>query len=67
MEQDLEKRLAALEQKIDATYKEAHRTQLYMKWTAIITIAMIVLPLIGLAFVIPQYLNTLNAFKLFSL
>ena len=64
-DEDLDKRLTALEQKIDATYKEAHRTQLYMKWTGIITIAMIVLPLIGLAFVIPQYLNTLDVYKLF--
>ena len=65
MDAELEKRLAELEQKIDATYKAAHKTHLYMKWTAIITIAMIILPLIGLAFVIPQYLNTLDVYKLF--
>ena len=65
MDQDLEKRLTALEQKVDATYKAAHKTHMYMKWTAIITIALIVLPLIGLVFVIPQYLSTLNAYKLF--
>ncbi len=65
MDQDLEKRLATLEQKIDATFKVADKTRKYMLWTGIITVAMIILPLIGLAFVIPQYLNTLDVYKLF--
>ena len=65
MDQDLEQRLARIEQKLDATFKAADKTRKYMLWTGIITLAMIILPLIGLMFVIPQYLNTLDVYKMF--
>lgn len=63
MDQDLEKRLAVLEQKMDATYVAANKTRKYLLWTMIISIAVIVLPLIGLVFVIPQFLKTLNVYQ----
>lgn len=47
--------------KIDAIYKSVEKTRKYIMWTAIITIAVIVLPLIGLVFVIPSYLSQLNS------
>ncbi len=52
---------AAMNAKIDAIYKSVEKTRKYMLWTGIITVAMIILPLIGLAFAIPSYLGTLNA------
>lgn len=60
MDEELLQRLDAQEKKIDAIYKSVEKTRRYFKWTLIITIALIVLPAIGLIFVIPFYLNTLN-------
>jgi type II secretory pathway component PulF len=57
MDPALQARLDALEKKIDAVYISAEKTRTYMKWTAIITIAVIVLPLLGLVFVIPQFVS----------
>jgi hypothetical protein len=62
---DVSARLTAIEQRLEATFKAADKTRKYMMWTGIITIAMIILPLIGLLFVIPQYLNTLDIYKMF--
>jgi len=57
MDPQLQARLEALEKKIDAVYVSAERTRKYMMWTAIVTIAVIVLPLLGLVFVIPQFMS----------
>lgn len=53
----LEQRLAMLEQKIDKVYKSAEATRKILMWTGIITVAAIVLPLIGLVFAIPAFLS----------
>ncbi len=58
MNENIEKRLADLEEKVDAIYTSVEKTRKYMQWTAIITIAVIVLPLIGLLFAIPSLLST---------
>lgn len=54
-----------LELKIDATYAAANKTRRYLLWTLIISVAVIVLPLIGLAFAIPAFMSSLGAYKLF--
>ncbi len=54
---DLSARLDALEAKIDAAYRAAEASRKYLFWTSVITVALIVLPLIGLAFAIPVFLN----------
>ena len=64
MEHDLEQRLTQLEQKIDATYTAANKTRKYMFWTFVISVVVIVLPLIGLIFVIPQFLGVLDIYKM---
>lgn len=53
MEQDLEN-------KLNAIYKSVESTRKIFKWTLIITVATIVIPLIGLIFVIPYFLQTIN-------
>ena len=58
MEDDIRIRLEQLEKKIDATFAAADKTRKYMQWTAIISIAVIVLPMFGLIFVIPTFLST---------
>jgi hypothetical protein len=53
--------LAKLEEisaKADAAYRAAESTRKYLFWTGVVTVALIVLPLIGLAFAIPSFINT---------
>lgn len=54
---ELKARLDTIEEKVDAAYKAAHRAQQYLFWTGVVTVAFIVIPLIGLAFAIPYFLN----------
>lgn len=61
--EEIGQRLVVLEQKIDATFKSAEKTRKYLLWTLIISIAVIVLPLIGLVFAIPKFINTLDIYK----
>ncbi len=58
MDPIIESRLKELEAKIDAIYISAEKTRKYFLWTAIITVALFVLPLIGLMFAIPSFLST---------
>jgi hypothetical protein len=58
MEQEILKKIESNEAKIDEVYKSVEKIRKYMLWTAIITVALIVLPAIGLVFVIPQFLDT---------
>lgn len=53
---DLAARLDEIAAKADAAYKAAEATRKYLFWTGVITIAVIVLPLIGLMFVLPQFI-----------
>ncbi len=55
---ELAARLDAIAAKADAAYKAAESARKYLFWTGVITVAFIVLPLIGLVFVIPQFLNS---------
>lgn len=58
MEPELAARLSALEEKVDAMYASVEKVRLYFLWTGIITVLLFVLPLIGLLFAIPSFLNT---------
>ncbi|MBX4198347.1 hypothetical protein KW782_03375 [Candidatus Parcubacteria bacterium] len=58
MQPDQNNELAELRQKIDLIYASVEKTRKYFFWTMIITIALFVLPLIGLVFVIPSFINT---------
>ncbi len=61
MEQDILKKLAEQDAKIDAIFTSVEKTRKYIMWTAIVTIAAVVLPLIGLLIAIPSYISTLNS------
>lgn len=58
--EEILKKLEEQEKKIEAVYRSVERMRQYFKWTLIITIVTIVLPLLALAFIIPFYLKTLN-------
>lgn len=58
MEQHIEERLAAQEEKLDAIFVSVEKTRKYfliMFWG---TIIMLVLPLLGLLFAIPAFINS---------
>ncbi len=57
MQPDIEKRLRELEAKVDAIYVSVEKTRKYFFWTMIITIVVLVLPIIGLMFVIPSFIE----------
>ncbi len=60
MDQDLDTRLKALEEKVEKTAKAVEQMRKMYLWTMWLGIAMIVLPLIGLAFVLPGYLKSFD-------
>lgn len=53
--------LAKLEEigaKADQAYQASEKVRKYLFWTGVITVALIVLPLVGLALVIPQFISS---------
>ena len=57
-----------LERKVDEVYIAVEKIRKYMLWTAIITLIVIVLPLVGLAVVLPTFIsNYLDAFSTLGL
>lgn len=48
----------ALEKKIDALQRSIDRLNKIFFWTLIITVALFLLPLLGLLLVIPQFLSS---------
>lgn len=59
MDSELLNRLDTQEKKIDAIYVSVEKTRKYFQWTLIATIVMFVLPLIGIATILPWFVNTM--------
>ncbi len=55
---ELSAKLNEISAKADAAYRAAESTRKYLFWTGVVTVALIVLPLIGLAFAIPQFISS---------
>jgi len=47
--------------KLNAIYVSVEKTRKYFKWTMIISIVVIVLPLVGLVFAIPAFLSSYSS------
>ena len=58
MDSDLQKQLKTLEEKIDAVYVSVEKTRKYFRMILWVTLAMVVLPALGLIFAIPAFLNS---------
>jgi len=58
LDPELSARLDALEAKVDKAYRAAESARKYLFWTGVVTVALIVLPMIGLAFAIPQFMSS---------
>ena len=57
MENEIDRKINALDVKIDAIYISVEKTRKYFFWTMVVTIVIVVLPVIGLLFVIPTFMN----------
>ncbi len=60
MDNELKTRLDILEQKLDKVNKDVKTIKNVFLWSFIITIAVIVLPLIAIVFVIPQFMSSIS-------
>ncbi|MEK7065873.1 MAG: hypothetical protein AAB938_00810 [Patescibacteria group bacterium] len=54
----LENKIDALEKKVDELVRSIKTIKKIFLWILIVTVVMFVLPLIGLVFVIPQFIST---------
>jgi hypothetical protein len=61
MDPEILKKLEEQDAKLDAVYKSTEKTRKYILWHLIINIVIIVLPLIGLALIIPWFLNIIQS------
>jgi type II secretory pathway component PulF len=51
-------KLNEIEEKVEKAYQSADKARKYLFWTGVVTIILFVVPLIGLAFAIPQFINS---------
>ncbi len=63
--QELNTKLDELNRKLEEVSVSVKTMKNYFKWTLIITVLAVVLPMIGLAFAIPSYLSQLNTITSF--
>ena len=61
MDADIQNALEEHSQKLDKILTSVEKTRKYFMWTLILSIVFVVLPLVGLVFVIPQFLNTITS------
>lgn len=61
METDILGKLAEQDRKLELIYQSVEKTRKYFLWTLIATIVAFFLPLIGLLFAVPFFLNTLSS------
>lgn len=57
----LQRRLDALEQKLNDTFVSAEKTRKYLLAIIVVSVVAFVLPLIGLLFAIPSFLSTYSS------
>ena len=60
MDQELEARLKAQDEKLEAIYVSVEKTRKYFLFTMVSALVFFLLPLIGLVFAIPVMLRTLS-------
>lgn len=55
---ELAAKLEEIAAKADRAYQAAEKVRTYLFWTGVVTVALFVLPLIGLSFAIPQFIDS---------
>ncbi len=61
MEEQLLQKIEEQQKKIDAIYVSVEKLRSYFKWTLIITVVTVVLPILALGFALPMLLSTLSS------
>jgi hypothetical protein len=64
MEEEILKKIEAQDRKLEDIHSSIEKIRKYFFWALIITVATVALPLIGLIFIIPQFLKTLSGSNL---
>ncbi len=58
MEQEILHRLEKNEEKLNKIFVSVEKMRRYFLWTLILTIAIVLLPAIGLMFAVPKFMST---------
>ena len=61
MDEELLKKIEEQDKKLSLIYDSVEKTRKYFRWNLVITIVLIVLPLIGLAVLVPVYFKSLSS------
>ena len=61
-EEDIKKQLELQQQALAKIYKSVEQTRKYFLWSMMGTVAMFVLPLIGLLILVPKIISSYSAF-----
>lgn len=56
----MQDRLNSIEQKVDATWRIARSARRLFIWSIIISLALVIIPFIGLLLVLPSFLRSFN-------
>ena len=59
MENEIFQKLNEHSEKLDKIFHSVERMRRYFLWTLIISVVFIILPLVGIALILPNYVNTL--------
>ena len=63
MDTEILQKLQGQDEKLELIYQSVEKTRKYFLWTLIATVVTFVLPLVGLMFAMPFFMNTLlNAY-----
>lgn len=61
METEIKQLIEAQQKTIDDIYRSVEKTRNYLWWTMIATIVFFVLPLIGILFIVPQFISSYSS------
>lgn len=61
MEQEILRQIAVQNEVLQKVFVSVEKTRKYFMWTLIITLALFIIPLVGLLFAIPMLLSNLSA------
>ena len=61
MEQEILRQIAVQNEVLQKVFVSVEKTRKYFMWTLIVTLALFIIPLVGLLFAIPMLLNNLSA------
>lgn len=61
MEEEIKKRLDAQDEWLQKIFVSVEKTRKYFLWTMIITLAVVILPLLGLLIAIPNFIDNYSS------